>query len=204
MADKFKACSVPDCNGNSHYTENGINGLCNKHRLRSYRHGDPLAGGVSLSHKGEPERFYRDSVLTYGGSECLIWPYARIPNGYGTIKHQGKTTLVHRRVCEDVIGAPPTPQHDAAHSCGKGHLGCVSPHHLSWKTKSENQADRILHGTHQRGERNKSSKITEEQAKEIIFLKGKEKQNDIAKRYGVTREAISKIHSGKNWSWLQG
>lgn len=50
-------------------------------------------------------------------------------------------------MCQKAHGDPPSPKHDAAHSCGRGHEGCVNPNHLSWKTKKQNQADRITHGT---------------------------------------------------------
>jgi hypothetical protein len=103
---------------------------------------------------GEPERFYREVVLTWTSDECLLWPYAKISSGYGQMAIEpgrrgksGKRVLVSRRVCEDTNGPPPTPHHDAAHSCGKGHLGCCNPKHLHWATRLENVAEAIAHGT---------------------------------------------------------
>jgi hypothetical protein len=114
----------------------------------------------------------------------------------------GKRTVASRYVCELAHGAPPTPKHEAAHSCGNGKDGCVNQNHLSWKTRTENQADRLEHGTHNRGARQGRSKLNEDDVREIIALKGKEKQRDLAKRFGVTRMTVSSIHTGKNWAWV--
>lgn len=173
-------------------------GLCRMHYSRLLRHGDPLVVKVERSHRGEPQCFYESVVLGYEGAECLIWPFGRFSNGYG--KMGGR--IVSRLVCEDEYGAPPTAEHEAAHSCGKGHLGCVTRAHLSWKTKAENMADKLSHGTHSRGERHGKSKLTESQAREILSLKGKVSQSSLAARFGVAAQTVGKIHSGQNWSWL--
>lgn len=192
-------CSIPGCG-----KPTKARGLCDKHYTRMMRHGDPMSVKVERPEKGDPMNFYRNFVLPYEGDDCLIWPFGRTGNGYGTMHVDGKTVLVHRRVCEDENGAPPTPDHEAAHSCGKGKHGCVTKGHLSWKTHADNQSDKIHHGTHSRGERSNFSRLTEVQAREVLALKGKEKQNSIAKRYGVSPQAISDIHRRKKWAWLDG
>jgi hypothetical protein len=202
MADEFKACSVDGCKGNAHWRAAGKKGYCNAHYLRHWRHGDPL-GGFDRAQDGEPQRFYDETVLNYEGVECLIWPYARERKGYGVIKKDsGKSAIVSRRVCEEIHGPPPTTEHEAAHSCGNGHLGCVAKGHLSWKTSKENNADKISHGTVSRGESHPGAKITEAVAKGIYALKGKESQKSIAKLFGVSRSMVYHIHAGDSWSWL--
>ncbi|MGN7750604.1 hypothetical protein [Sinorhizobium sp. 22678] len=114
----------------------------------------------------------------------------------------GERGIVSRFLCEDTKGAPPTPKHEAAHSCGNGKFGCVTKRHISWKTPAENQADRLAHGTHNRGERCGTSKLTEREAREILSLKGKESQRSIAKRFGIIQQTVSQIHSKKTWAWL--
>jgi len=110
--------------------------------------------------------------------------------------------LASRYVCELVRGKPPTPKHEAAHSCGKGHDGCIAPGHLSWKTATQNAADKLLHGTDPRGERCGTAKLTEGQVREIRSLKGTATQAELAIRYSVARETISLIHRRINWAWL--
>jgi hypothetical protein len=115
----------------------------------------------------------------------------------------GKTKYVHRLACEHANGPPPTPTHEAAHSCNNGHLKCVSPKHVTWKTKSENNIDRELCGKGVRGERSRFAKLTEQQAIEIISLKGAMLQREIAEMFGISSSAIQQIHYGNNWAWLQ-
>jgi hypothetical protein len=72
----------------------------------------------------------RDVALKWKSDECLTWPFTRINTGYGIIGRGGKTYKAHRYICQWVKGEPPTPEHHAAHSCGRGHDACVNPRHL--------------------------------------------------------------------------
>ncbi len=168
---------------------------CSAHYARWFNHGDPLGGRKTMN--GEPERYFREVVLTYDGDECLIWPFGKFASGYGTLNSQ----TVHRRVCEQTNGPPPSSRHEAAHECGQ--YGCVAKRHLSWKTPKENQADKILHGTHNRGERCPTAKLTEAQAREIIGLRGVVQQRELANRFGVSVGAVANVACGRTWSWLR-
>lgn len=197
MADKFKACSVENCNGNADYRARGGKGLCHSHFRRLKRHGDPLAGKATPM--GELLRFAA-SAAAHRGDECLIWPYGMNERGYGLLRVNGRHIGAHRYVCLQAHGEPPTPNHQAAHSCGTP--SCVSPRHLRWSTSSENQADRLIHGTDIRGEKHPHSKLTEFQALEILAMKGTETPSEIAGRFGVSQGLVSSIHCGRSWSWL--
>lgn len=137
--------------------------------------------------------------------QCLIWPFRRqADTGYalwGGLKH--RTRRVSRMVCEDVYGPPPFPEAEAAHNCGKGHLGCVAKTHLRWATPAGNQADRVLHGTDTRGENQWNHKLTTDEVLCIRGLASTLSQKEIADRFGVTRGTINKILTGKNWAWLE-
>lgn len=187
-------CAVPECEGRQR-----AKGFCNRHYLRLRAHGDPNGGGTS---PGETMKFIKEVALIHPGDDCLHWPFAKDGHGYGILKVGRKTGKAHRFVCDLVNGPPPTRDHQAAHSCGNGHLGCVSPKHLSWKTRTENAADKHAHGTHTRGERHGPAKLTEDQAREILRLKGVLMQSEIAAVFGVSRPTVSSIHRRVNWSWL--
>lgn len=191
-SDAPRTCSICD---KPHRSK----GYCQPHYYRLGKHGDPLGGRTP---PGELLRFIHEVAMNHTGDDCLAWPFNRYLNGYGRINVGGKTTPAHRYVCELANGAPPTPEHEAAHSCGKGHEGCVSPVHMSWKTKTENAADRLIHDTHTRGERNGQAKLTEAEAREILSLRGKEPPCDLAQRFSVSRATVSQIHTGRNWAWL--
>jgi DNA invertase Pin-like site-specific DNA recombinase len=70
--------------------------------------------------------------------------------------------------------------------------GCVHPGHLEWKTPSENQLDRAKHGTAVTSRYGPVGKLTKLQRQEIIDLKGKMPQREIAKLYGVHFETVSR------------
>lgn len=191
MATK-SLCSIPGCG--KPYRGHG---WCYAHYMRWWRYGDPLAGGTAV---GEPERFLREVILAYDGDECLTWPYAKTGKGYGWI---GKS-LVSRLVCEEIYGPPPTPDHQAAHSCGNGHLACCAKGHLSWKTSVENQADRLAHDTHVRGERSATAKLTESDVHQVRLLKSTGQGHvEIAARFGVGPSTIRAVLEGRSWAWLQ-
>src|SRR5436309_2180466 len=100
--------------------------------------------------KGAAIAFLR-ALLSHQGDGCVTWPFSRLQNGHGTLGYLGKVYRAHQLMCELAHGPRPTLGHQSAHSCGKGHEGCVNPRHLSWKTASENQQDRKLHGTNGKG-----------------------------------------------------
>lgn len=187
-------CSVPGCGNRRH-----VKGYCSAHYQRFWKHGDPLCGGTL---RGDPLRFVNEVALQHTGGECLTWPFSKNNKGYGKVWVDGKKTIVSRYVCELVRGAPPTPEHEAAHSCGRGHEACIAPGHLDWKTPAQNQADRIDHGTSNSGERNGHAKLTEAEVREIIALKGVELQRELAARFGVSRQVVSLIHKGLRWAWI--
>ena len=189
-----RLCSIPDC-GKPHDSH----GFCRPHYARWKRHGNPLAGRQTSP--GEPKAHYQNVVLAYEGEDCLVWPYYGAGNGaYALIYWGGKLQLVHRLVCEAINGPAPTSGHQAAHLCGNGHLGCVSPRHLTWKTKSENQMDKLTHGTMAHGDRNAKSKLTADSVCQIRQLSGRLSQRELGKMFGVSQTAIGSVLRGKTWS----
>jgi hypothetical protein len=185
-----QACSIEGCGkpARSH-------GWCSAHHTRWLRNGDPVGGRIP---NGEPLRYFREVVLVYEGDECLMWPFGKDGDGYGRLDSKP----AHRQVCEEVNGPPPTSKHEAAHSCGKGASGCVTKRHLSWKTHAENQGDRLLHGTHNRGTRHGASVLTEEQVRAVRLLKPGRTAKEVSELTGVSPENVSHIVTGQCWAWL--
>lgn len=189
----MKVCSIEGC-GKRHDSK----GYCKIHYDRYKRHGDPLGG---RTYEGEPFKWLLEH-LDYKGDDCLIWPYAKDDFGYGCIRIDGKTERVHIVVATIKHGPRPTDKHEARHLCGRGHKGCCSPNHLIWSTQSENQMDRIMHSTSNRGERNGLSKLTRDDV--LAILNDTRTQQSIATDYNVVKETISRIKSGYSWNWLTG
>lgn len=122
---------------------------------------------------------------------CLIWPFSRSQTGYAMIG--GDRIRVHRVMCEHRNGPAPDG-HYAAHSCDRGHEGCVNPWHLDWKTPSENQFDRF-----RSGEIQPARKITADDARQIRDLKGLEPILETATRFSVSESNVRLIQAGKTW-----
>lgn len=191
----MRTCCILGCN-RPHYGR----GYCRAHWKRWKRHGDPFGGSTDW---GAAKAFIEQAIKHGDTVECLLWPFAHAGNGYGKVFYNGRRNqFSHRVVCEGRHGPPPTPKHHAAHSCGKGHLGCVNPHHLEWKLPVENNADKTAHGTINRGVRNGVSKLTEAEALQIKALGGVETQQALADRFGVSRSTVSDIQRGRRWAWL--
>lgn len=173
------------------------------HYHRWERYGDPLGGD---KFRGEVQDYFYNVVMTYQGDDCLTWPYSTDGNGYGNIAFggSGRYAKVHRLACQLVNGPPPTPDYEAAHNCGKGSSGCCNPNHLRWATRSENQMDRVEHGTSNRGSQHGMSKLVEDDVLVIASLKGRMSQSKIAKMFGVSQPNIVAIHKGYRWGWLTG
>ncbi len=149
--------------------------------------------------KGEPLAFLQANV-GYDGYECLFWPFARNPYGYGTLGLNGEVVYAHRWICEQVHGPAPTPEHQAAHDCGNGDGGCIHPRHIFWKTPLENSQDKIVHGTTYSKKGRPRQKLTQEQVDEIRQVTSVAGQFEIARRFGVSDSTVRKIIYGKSWS----
>jgi len=69
---------------------------------------------------------------------------------------------------------------------------------LRWDTPKNNHADKVRHGTTNRGERCGTAKLTLEQVRAI--RQDNRLQRIIAAEYGVKDNTISRIKSGKRWA----
>lgn len=188
-------CAVEGCGRRRH-----AYGYCGLHGRRLVRHGDPLGGGT---YWGDPLRWIADHISHSDKDACLTWPFACDKNtGLAVMRLNGRAVRAHRVMCELVRGKPPTPKHDAAHNCGRGHLACINPCHLRWDTRKGNLADKILHGTHNRGERHLNAKLTRADVRVIRRSRGSVKQSVLAAVYGVTPSHISDIQRRQRWHWL--
>lgn len=174
-------------------------GYCTLHYQRWKKSGDPLA---DVPERGAPLRWLIDVASQHQGEECLPYPFRRRPDGYAQLQIEGAKVLAHRVVCEVVNGPPPTVGHEAAHSCGRGHKGCVSGAHLRWDTRAGNMADKVEHGTHRRGARSPNANLTEADVREIRRLAPTTSYREIGERFGIAANTARLIAVGRRWGWL--
>lgn len=200
MATNFKPCSIDGCNRNAHWTAKGAKGWCGAHYWRWRKNGAPMAGRTAV---GSALKWIQEVALSHDSDQCLIWPFGRSSRGYGQAHVDGRNEMAHRVVCEEAHGPAPSPEHEAAHSCGKGEDACVSPIHLRWATPSENQMDRVEHGTSNRGERHGLTYLTEPQVLSIKRMSKTMTPVEIQAETGIDRRRVSAIAKGSTWGWLE-
>lgn len=181
-------CSVEGCD-----KPRTARGFCHNHWRLWRKYGDPHKRGNK-----KPAVDFIGSAVTYDGDECLMWPYA-LKSGYGHVHYPGIRGTAARVVCTLVNGAPPTDRHQVAHSCGV--RACVSPQHLRWSTAKDNAADRVTHGTSNRGSRHGLSKLTEQDVRAILAQPGAPR-SILAEAFMVHPRTISDIRRRMSWRWL--
>lgn len=188
-------CSVEGCN-----IKNLGRRFCAKHSYRFKTYGDPNKVSIEL---GSRRRFV-EQAKAYNGDYCLLWPFPRggsSSKGRLQIKINGKRISVGPTICEVANGPPPTSTHQAAHSCGNGHVGCCTKKHLRWATPIENYSDRRIHETDDRGERNPNAKLTELDVLNIRSLHsaGGISYLELSQQFGVSAVQTSRICRGVQW-----
>jgi hypothetical protein len=133
----------------------------------------------SISESGRVSRIghpgYRKQQITKRGGYVAVSLWS---NSKGHLK------TVHRLVALAFIGPQPSPKHEVAHNDGNKRNNHWS--NLRWATRKENEADKVLHGRSNRGERNGMAKLTDSQAAEIISrLASGESAKSIAKDFPI-------------------
>lgn len=188
---KNLVCSVEGCCKPIHRS-----GICSMHHYRMKRHG---TFEKMKTANGDPPAFF-EAMMKVDVEGCIIWPYSKNKAGYGKICNQ----LVHRLACIEEHGPPPTPKHEAAHKPSCHTPSCFNRKHLYWATCSENQMDRVINGTSNRGGRYRNSKLKEDDVRRIRTLIEAGMTHDaIAAQYQIARTAITRIGNRTRWGWVE-
>lgn len=185
----IKVCGVDGC-----LKPVKARGFCGAHYMSLHRKNS----GEFKTRKRGAVLDYINSVIREGGTdECVQWPFATV-KGYGRVSIDGRLMIASRVVCEMAHGAPPSGKHQAAHTCGKGHIGCINPRHIRWASPSQNQMDRHDHGTALAGEHALGSKLSDADVLEIRAYDGGNLKS-FAARFPVSYQQVCAIRSGKYW-----
>lgn len=183
-------CSIDGCGQQAQRR-----GWCAMHYARWQRHGDPLGGRSTFN--GEPKAFLA-AALTSATDDCILWPFNTGDTGYGQIYHARRQLHVHQVACEHRNGPKPSPELEAAHSCGA--RACCNPRHLRWATPFENGQDKVAHGTALRGERSPRSKLTEKDVVRLLGLVGTTSREVLAAEFGISSRHVGAIVAGESWA----
>lgn len=141
-------------------------------------------------------RFWKKVLKT---NSCWVWTGAKQRSGHGAFNTGDRTVGATHVAWFLQTGHWPK---QINHHCDNS--SCVRFEHLYEGTQQDNIRDRNERGRTQRcrGEQASNAKISETTAFEILNLKGKIRQIDIAARLGVSRHIVAEIHSKRRWRHL--
>jgi len=142
------------------------------------------------------------------GPDCWLWFGGTDKDGYGVIMCGRKTLKAHRVSYALAHGEIPSGML-VMHSCDTP--GCVRPEHLTLGTIADNNRDMTRKGRLKlpppglvpRGSRNRQAKLT---ALQVLKLRSRiaagESQSKLAREFGVSQAAVSKIVKRETWAHI--
>lgn len=142
----------------------------------------------------------RKWVADFNQPPTVLRPEIR--NGYAAVVlselgRKQKKASVQRLVLSAFVGEQP-PHMQAAHNNGIKTDNRLE--NLRWATPVENNRDKLLHGTHQKGDRVGTAKLSWASVAEIRLRKSQgQRIASLCEAYGVCRNTIINITSGKTW-----
>lgn len=143
-----------------------------------------------------------NGLVGHDGKDCVFWPFARNASGYGVATIDGRQTLASRAMCILVHGPAPSERHEAAHSCGNGHLGCINPNCLRWATPEENEEDKAIHDRVKKGDAHWKSALTVENV--LLIMSDPRGSKLLSRELGVSDSQIRLIRRGGSWNHVTG
>lgn len=136
-------------------------------------------------------------LIGHVGDACIQWPLCRDNHGYGQLGHEQVSYKAHKLLCEMIHGPAPSKDHQASHTCNKGHEGCVNPNHIIWETRRDNHLRRRENGTAATNKHGPTGKTSLLDACLILALEGVVTQETLADRFGISKPTVRNIFKGK-------
>lgn len=150
------------------------------------------------------QRFWK--YANRSGAGCWLWSGSRmVRGGYGQLNDRGRLLKAHRLSYELHHGEIP-PGLFVCHRCNVP--ACVNPEHLYAGTPRQNWDDTIAAGTRfvpeaLKGTENPNSKLSEN---DVLCIRREVREGnsltELAKRYGVTKQAIWRVKERLSWKSL--
>lgn len=160
-----------------------------------------IPGYSERQNRRSVERFWE---LVEKTEACWVWRGDRLPYGYGKFR---PFRTQYRKV------APIIPAHRYSFALANGGIDatlhvlhkcdnpwCVNPDHLFQGTDADNALDKVAKGRSMRGERQHKAKLTD--ADIVAIRRSPADALTLSSRYGISRQNIYAIRSGKTWKHL--
>lgn len=156
--------------------------------------------------RGTPEERFWAKVDKREPDDCWEWQMGKVCGGYGSFQtgtmsspramraHRFSWALAHGKIPEGMC---------ILHKCDNP--PCVNPNHLWIGSRADNNADKARKGRTARGTHVSSSKLTEEQVREIraLYASGKCTEQFLGDMFGVSDSNICLIVKRRTWRWLE-
>lgn len=129
---------------------------------------------------------------------CWLWTGQKVQFGYGRLT---SGVYTHRFSFWLHTGITPPKGIFVCHRCDVP--ACVNPDHLFLGTSRDNMMDAIAKGrVRSDGEHNARSKITRQQAEEILILHHRDglTVRELAHKFGVSNSPITSVIRGTHWT----
>ena len=150
--------------------------------------------------KSEQLRFW-EKVRIGWPDDCWEWQAGTNGEGYGKFDANGRTLRAHRYALLAAHGRLDDERH-VLHSCDNP--PCCNPRHLRLGTDADNKADKMARERQAKGGGHGLAKLTEDDVRVIRNLLSRGvRQREIAATYGVARQQIYKIKTGKTWGHVK-
>ena len=149
------------------------------------------------------DRFW-SFVNVSGPNDCWLWTGTTA--NYPIYYQNNKQYYAHRLICEhyhgDMSGLV------TRHLCGNAL--CVNPSHLTPGSQAENNRDKVLHGTTNKGKKcpwiinkgksNPNAKLTEQ---DVLDIRSSDKKTKVlAEHYNLGQEQIRRIKRRDMWTHI--
>ena len=153
-----------------------------------------------FENKVELARRFDQFVDIRADDACWPWLGASDPCGYGQMCVNGRIERAHR-LAWLLSNGEIEENLRVLHRCDNP--PCVNPAHLFLGTQLENVRDCITKKRNNYGERCGSAKLSEPDVRAIRELVSSgHRQSDLAKRFGVSHQQISRVSLGRAWKHL--
>jgi hypothetical protein len=145
--------------------------------------------------------FIHSKTIVDEKTGCWLWMGGLTKQRYGHFRSNYTRYAAHRVSYEVFVGSVPDGMF-VCHKCDNPQ--CVNPDHLFAGTPQDNSQDMAAKKRHMFGEINGNAKLSEEQAKHILRLKGcGMSKQAIGDKFGVCRVTVAKIWAGELWAHLR-
>ena len=139
---------------------------------------------------------YFEERTTEQENGCRTWNLSQSTSGYGICTYKNKRWYTHR-LSFKMHNGELLPGMHICHSCDN--KLCVNPKHLFQGTPKDNEKDKISKKRNVRGLASHYSKLTLQQIRMILALKGSGPAGHVGKLFGVSQQTISRVWRGATY-----